>query len=64
MRQVVLGVALLHLTDEHEIILVQRSGQVVKIPVFRVNKVKLQHGKILLQISEIVIKTAFSVGLL
>ena len=64
MRQVVFGVALLHITDEHEIILVQRSGQVVKILVFRVNKAKLQHGKILLQISEIVIKTAFSVGLL
>ena len=64
MRQVVLGVTLLHLTDEHEIILVQLGGQVVKISVFRVNKAKLQHGKILLQISEIVIKTAFSVGLL
>ena len=48
MRQVVFGVAFFHITDEHEIILVQRSGQVVKILVFRVNKAKLQHGKILL----------------
>ena len=64
MRQVVFGVAFFHITDEHKIVLIQSGGQAVKICVLCVNKAKLHHGNSSCYPKFIVIKSAFSAGLL